>query len=315
MAKSHTRLTGPVLNLIQATSGSCGAVLSTMVVFPLDKFKARLQTGSKMSELFAELHASGVRKLWHGASSRIFEQACTKFSYFYFYSLMKVWFERKFTNGAKLGTVLNLVVGYLAAIANNGFTLPLQVVSTRIMVSKKTAGGIFTEGADILRDSGISGLYRGWRPSVVLCINPAISFAAFEQLKLRLLRRRGLHVSSSISSFDAFILGAVAKAVATVVTFPFIRVKTMMQVQNDENDNSLSDDYDGDLKINSDKKSLMQMFTSIWYKEGFHGLYVGVYPQLLKGVIAAAVLFSAKERIFELVYKTVMGVISKRTPQ
>ena len=221
--------------------------------------------------------------------------------------MIKTWFEKKFTSGAKLGTFLNLIVGYLAAIANNGLTLPLQVVSTRIMVSRTVGNSVLKEVKSILQESGVSGLYRGWRPSIVLCINPAISFAAFEQLKLRLLRRRGLDVSSSISSFDAFALGAIAKAIATVVTFPFIRVKTIMQVHSDRREGEGS-------KANSSNVSLVNMLARIWNTEGLRGLYVGVYPQLLKGIIASAVLFAAKERIFELVHKKHDGPIIETSP-
>ena len=112
-------LDGPALDLVQAVSGSAGAVLSTCVVFPLDKFKARLQTGAALADLVDELRAKGVGKLWHGAQSRIVEQACTKFSYFYFYSLLKTWCERRLTRWRKPGTIMNLCVGYLAAVADH----------------------------------------------------------------------------------------------------------------------------------------------------------------------------------------------------
>ena len=112
-------------------------------------------------------------------------------------------------------------------------------------------------------------------------------------------------MSSSISSFDAFALGAIAKAIATVVTFPFIRVKTIMQVHSDRREGEGS-------KANSSNVSLVNMLARIWNTEGLRGLYVGVYPQLLKGIIASAVLFAAKERIFELVHKSMMVLLSKR---
>ena len=305
-----------VLDLIQAFSGSAGAVLSTAVVFPLDKFKAQLQTGSSFTALVRETRQRGALDLWRGVNSRLVEQAFTKFSYFYFYSLLKTWSERGLTGGKKLGTLLNLCVGYLAAIANNSLTLPLQVVSTRIMVSKARSGGVWAEASTIVRESGIKGLYRGWGPSVVLCINPAISFAAFEQMKLRILRRRGLSVNASISSFDAFALGAVAKALATVVTFPFIRVKTIMQVANDndsgnDSGNNSSSISRRPIRSNAANKSIAFMFAEIWKLEGLRGLYVGVWPQLLKGVMASAVLFAAKERIFDLV-KAVFALASRQ---
>ena len=314
-------LSGALLNLVQAASGSAGAVLSTAVVFPLDRFKARLQIGSSMRGLLAETHAGGVRNLWRGAQSRIVEQALTKFSYFYFYSLLKTWCERRLTGDGKVGTLLNLCVGYFAAIANNGLTLPLQVVSTRIMVAKESgSGGVWAEATKIMGESGVKGLYRGWGPSVVLCINPAISFAAFEQLKLRLLRRRGSNLSASISSFDAFALGAIAKALATIVTFPLIRIKTLMQVAEnvgtcDGNNDSGSGTTPNKVfpnEINAANRSIAFMLLKIWEAEGLQGLYVGVLPQLLKGVVASAVLFAAKERIFDLTRATVLLALGKK---
>ena len=50
----------------------------------------------------------------------------------------------------------------------------------------------------------------------------------------------------------------------------------------------------------------------IWQTEGLRGLYIGVLPQLLKGVIASAVLFAAKERIFEFVRAVVLTVLARR---
>ena len=185
------------------------------------------------------------------------------------------------------------------------------------MAKGKGSGGAWAEAQSIVQESGIKGLYRGWGPSIVLCINPAISFAAFEQLKLRVLRRRGLGVNVSLPSFDAFLLGAVSKAIATLVTFPFIRIKTLMQVAVD---NGPRED-DGERRSTrgnrsesapAPSKSIRGMMAGIWQTEGLRGLYIGVLPQLLKGVIASAVLFAAKERIFEFVRAVVLTVLARR---
>ena len=299
MAALGGRLDGPMLDLINATSGSIGAFISTSIVFPLDKFKARLQVGESLTDLLSEVTSDGISKLWDGAQSRVLESTCSKFTYFYFYSLLKSFMEVR-NRGQKLGTVVNLIVGYFAAVANNLLTLPLQVTAVRVMVSSKTTT-FGKEWRNIVDEEGVFGLWRGIAPSMILCINPAISFASFDQVKVRVLRSRGLDLNSALSAFEAFLIGAICKAVATLVTFPFIRVKTLMQVgtggqnqkskQQGERKNATKQDYS--------EKKVADVLSEIFNQEGFPGLYTGLTPQLIKGVAASAILFAAKEKIFE----------------
>ena len=78
-------LTGALLDLVQALSGSLGAVISTAAVFPLDKLKARLQVadakaGASFLSIVREMTKDkGVAGMWEGAVPRMSEQACTKF--------------------------------------------------------------------------------------------------------------------------------------------------------------------------------------------------------------------------------------------
>ena len=65
-------------------------------------------------------------------------------------------------------------------------------------------------------------MYQGMRAGLALCINPAIEFLAFERLKQQALRTTG---KKYLSLAEGFALGAVAKAIATVLTFPLIRLK------------------------------------------------------------------------------------------
>ena len=302
------------MNLVQAISGSVGAIVSTSIVFPLDKFKARLQVGESVTDLIHEITAGGLNhlpELWHGARSRILESGASKFSYFYFYSYLSVYIETRFFAGHKMGTMINLIVGYFAAVLNNILTMPLQVTSTRIMVAKDKNNHIWKEGRKIVKQQGILGLWRGWGPSMILCINPAISFASFDQVKFLVLRSRGLAVNNStLSALEAFFIGAAAKAVATLLTFPFIRVKTLMQVDagslktkkrermNDSNNNINLIEKE-DHQQDHSKKQVLTVLLEIFRNEGAVGLYRGLYPQLFKGVAASAILFATKEKIAE----------------
>jgi hypothetical protein len=73
--------------------------------------------------------------------------------------------------------------------------------------------GTFIMTQQILKDEGISGLWRGLNASLILCINPAITYGVFEKLKSIALRDK-----KALSAWDAFMVGALAKALATIIT-------------------------------------------------------------------------------------------------
>lgn len=94
------------------------------------------------------------------------------------------------------------------------FTIPVSVVATRQQLAKKRLS--FKRAiAHILRDDGVTGLWRGLRPSLVLCINPAITYGMFERLKTFMLKP-----GDKMTPFKAFVLGALSKTLATVVRPP-----------------------------------------------------------------------------------------------
>ena len=93
---------GATLDLVNAVSGSLGALASTLLVFPLDRAKARLQVGERVADIIRDLRrrragaGGGLHGLWHGVRPKALESSLTKFSYFYLYSLLKQAFEARF---------------------------------------------------------------------------------------------------------------------------------------------------------------------------------------------------------------------------
>ena len=83
------------------------------------------------------------------------------------------------------------------------------------------------------KEDGVAAFYRGLAASVLLCVNPAIYNTVFDQLKARLLARiearSGGRRVVALSTVQAFVLGVIAKAIATLLTYPYIRAKMVMQ--------------------------------------------------------------------------------------
>ena len=132
-----------------------------------------------------------------------------------------------------------------------------------------------------LRASGTKlqapGAYAALPVSLLLTLNPGIQYYVFEALKARLLRRgrrRALTVA------EAFAAGAAAKAAATVATYPAIRAKTLCQSA-----------------AGGRVRGFLHALASVLEVEGPAGLYKGMRPVLLKGVLGAALGLAIKEKV------------------
>ena len=208
------------------------------------------------------------------------------------FSLFGRMFKRKPT------TAEHLFLGYLAAFQGNITTIPLDVTLTRRLASRKKRAaspgnelsffGAFQEAVEV---DGFWNFYKGWMVSAILCFNPAITYVCYERIKQWLIRGRA---QTQLSSFEAFIVGAISKAIATWITFPFIRCKAVLNTWS---------------KLHKDEPvpTMEEVFQRILKEEGVAGLFKGIYPQLTKGVLNSALMLMIKERVDDMVF-TSMGV-------
>eukprot|EP00923_Selenidium_pygospionis_P053058 GHVN01091892.1.p1 GENE.GHVN01091892.1~~GHVN01091892.1.p1 ORF type:complete len:185 (+),score=12.11 GHVN01091892.1:151-705(+) len=111
---------------------------------------------------------------------------------------------------------------------NQCMTAPLEVISTNLQTTPMNVKQILRH---VYEQEGIQGFYRGFGASLILCSNPAITSVAFDQLKALLQPPSSgesdivFNKHASITSWQSFLLGAFAKALATAVTYPYIRSK------------------------------------------------------------------------------------------
>jgi hypothetical protein len=68
-------------------------------------------------------------------------------------------------------------------------------------------------------------LWKGIQPSPVLCVNPAITYGSYEKIKQVVLTT----LKSKLTPGVNFIMGALAKTLATVLTYPYILAKVRLQ--------------------------------------------------------------------------------------
>ena len=135
---------------------------------------------------------------------------------------------------------------------------------------------------------GIGGFYKGIQAYVVLCLKPAIQYTVYEQVKQIVIAARRLKaqgnaiVDDSLSAAEAFFLGMFARIVATMLTYPYLRAKVLLQSTY------------GNAKV---KPTIPQMIAEQLSKGGVWGMYQGIGPELTRGVFSAALMMMVKERI------------------
>ncbi|KAJ1673475.1 hypothetical protein EV182_005155, partial [Spiromyces aspiralis] len=237
------------------------------------------------------LASEGISGLFSGLESALFGSAVTNGVYYYFFEATKAIFVQ--SSGSKnMSTIQSMTAGAIAGAMTVLITNPIWVVNTRLTVKKTegedgsddgatTAKSISTwqAFAKIIREDGVLSLWQGVVPALILVINPIIQYTVFEQLKNRLQTLR------SLGNLDFFLLGAVSKLIATFVTYPYIVVKTRMQLRQSKHE---SERY----------HSLLDGLKKIFAQEGVQGLFKGITSKLVQSVITAAFLFMTKEALF-----------------
>ncbi|BGP36758.1 hypothetical protein JCM10450v2_000650 [Rhodotorula kratochvilovae] len=209
-----------------------------------------------------------------------------------------------------LSAVEELAIGCVAGIVAKGVCSPLSMITVRAQTSSEprqdVVGGkegdkravedasdddddkggygrapsALAIAKEIYREQGIAGFWSGFQSTIILTLNPAITFYAFDTLKRALIPAK--HREHPTPS-QTFLCGALASAIASAITYPLILAKTRLQFKSPTGRALYT--------------SQLDVFRKTVAKQGFAGLYQGVESQLLKGFFSEGVKLLVKDRI------------------
>ena len=128
---------------------------------------------------------------------------------------------------------------------------------------------------------GVGALLKGLVPSLWLVSNPVVQYFTYERLRIAAVLFRG-----SLQALDIFVIGALAKMAATVVTFPL----QIAQVQ----------------VYKSGKPTLCCLSDTV-QANGLTGVYKGMAPKLSQTCLNAALMFLFYEKL-EVVIEAMLGL-------
>lgn len=252
------------------------------------------------------LKLQGIGGFYRGFLASMLNTFSMQFAYFYWYTVVRKTYTSKVlprwspsgsSKSPTLGIVTELSLGALAGAIAQIFTIPVSVVATRQQLDNSKSGGksLLTTASEVIREDGPTGLWRGLKPSLVLTVNPAITYGTFERLKFAFLGPKG-----KMTPGKAFWMGALSKTLATIVTYPYIMAKVRLQAKYDTEGSH--EDAEFGLKPRSKSRQskerysgAMDVLRQVYYEKGCAGWYQGMQAQIVKAVLSQALLFGIKD--------------------
>lgn len=284
-------------SLEHALAGSTGTVLSTLLLFPLDRLKTLLQiddsSSMTLSDMLARvLREEGIRGLYTGCSPMLQTVGSSNFLYFFLFKGLQA---SRIVGKSEYpaGPYETLASSAIAGALNMLVTEPLWRGSV-VLQSKRAAdvqgpiygsasrapvSGVLGIVCEMWRQEGPRALWRGLGSSLWLVSNPIIQFFVYDLLKA--CRQS----TDAISAKEAFAMGAVAKALATIVTFPLQVAQSRLRNAKCGKDGM------------SNLQGMLPVLRAIFAEKGFRGLYIGMLPKLLQSVTQAAIMFAIYEKV------------------
>ena len=127
----------------------------------------------------------GLTGLYSGINGALIGVASTNFAYFYWYSIVRTLYTSSQSVPKPPGTAIELSLGAVAGAIAQIFTIPVSVVTTRQQTQRKGENkGLLDTGREVIHsEDGWTGLWRGLKASLVLVVNPAITYGAYQRLK------------------------------------------------------------------------------------------------------------------------------------
>lgn len=127
----------------------------------------------------------GLSGLYSGIAGSLLGVASTNFAYFYWYSVVRTLYMASNKTPKPPGTAIELSLGAVAGAVAQIFTIPVSVITTRQQTQPKgEKKGLIETGREVVEsEDGWSGLWRGLKASLILVVNPAITYGAYQRLK------------------------------------------------------------------------------------------------------------------------------------
>lgn len=214
-----------------------------------------------------------------------------------------------------------LAIGAAAGACAKLFTTPISNVVTRRQTASLldassesnqeaasqrdlTFGQIISE---IRTERGLLGLWAGYSASLVLTLNPSLTFFLQQVLKRALVPRERWDKPGASTTF---ILAALSKVAATSVTYPFQIAKARVQVSAAPEGGKGKDETREDSCGSLVGDTIFARLVRIVRAEGVSALYDGIGGELLKGFFSHGTTMLSKDVIHRFILQLYFAILA-----
>ncbi|KAI3173135.1 hypothetical protein DTO046C5_3482 [Penicillium roqueforti] len=330
---------GPALPALgNATAGAVGAAISNVVVYPLNVIVARLQTQKQkdtnsseksednkntdegytsVADAARKIYAQeGISGFYPGLAQDTWKTVADSFLFFLAYSALRqkrivarVGVERAAkSKNIVLPIIDELAVGILAGSFAKLFTTPLSNIVARKQTAAARKGGnaknLSTSdiAARIRSEKGILGFWSGYSATLILTLNPSLTFFLNEFLKRTFLPRSKRDKPHPALTF---LLAALSKVAASSITYPFSLAKTRAQVMSSiSKPKSESAEKTRASVLASLTPEILFTVATIARTDGISGLYAGLQGEVLKGFFSHGFTMLVKDAVYAFIIKS-----------
>lgn len=283
-----------------AIAGGVGGCLGKTCTAPLSRITILYQVNNSMcsssllSTFWKILRTEGLSSFWKGNLTSVihrFPYSGINFAT-YEHARKIVHDKMKFQESLAMKLLCGAISGTAACVG----CYPLDVARTRFIASTASSSTrphhIVTLLADIWRNEGILGLYRGMGMSLFVSVpNIAISFAVYGSMKEQFIISEDVElfidpVSGSLTFLGSLLSGSVSGFLTSVITFPVDVIRRRLQLPGTVRAGAVAE------------------LREILQAGGVRRLYRGLLPELLKVVPMVGVTFCAYENIQKILNKS-----------
>ncbi|CAI7612718.1 unnamed protein product [Penicillium pancosmium] len=326
----------PVLG--NAVAGAVGSAISSVIVYPLSVIVARLQTQQKKDKskegssdddeeeykdivdaAYKIYLEQGIAGFYPGLAQDTFKTVLDSFLFFLAYNTVRQKRIVARVGAAKAAKSKNIVlpildelaVGVVAGSFAKLFTTPLSNIVTRKQIAARKAGKSKDKGKDdgeelstsdiaaqIRAEKGIRGFWSGYSATLILTLNPSITFFLNEVLKYALLSRAKRERPSAAVTF---LLAALSKSAASSITYPFSLAKTRAQALSSSR--SAAGVKSSSSILSAVTPKIVSTVGTIARTEGISALYAGLPGEVLKGFFSHGFTMLAKDAVYASIVK------------
>ncbi|CAG8566853.1 9754_t:CDS:2 [Acaulospora morrowiae] len=302
-------------------AGGVGGMAGAIVTSPLDVVRTRLQSsiyGSKTQSIQPFVRSyipilghfidtgklltymyrtEGWRALFKGLGPNLIgvipARAINFFTYGNGKRILINW------NGGQETAYVHLTAAVIAGLVTSTATNPIWLVKTRMQLQTSSVSSAlpikYKNSFDclkkVVKEEGITGLYKGLSASYLGITEGTIQWVAYEYLKSKLSERRERRRSMSDEAekpywhmIDNFFAAGSSKFFAACISYPHEVVRTRLRQLPSEG---------------AKYKGLVHCVKTIFKEEGFSAFYGGMTAHVMRVVPNAAIMFFCYELILQ----------------